>query len=341
MLLKKKGGIMKKSITLIFWLVFILPIYCFSSSSIRASSDSIKQLSPAQNSLKTLLLKYGYKEVPIRFSNDKNYLLIDITLGSEKISKPFILDTGATQNSIDQSLQDKYKFKRQGKNQTSGGVGGGYFSTYEVIIPKMRIGDYVAYNQLMTIQHYKHIKVDEKHIAGMIGLGFLRKNHVILDIENHRMFLKVRNDKSKVTQQILENILSLKKYKLIHLKRSSSGHQTLLVKINDEKPAQFMLDSGVPPSVFLDYKYATDIFGEIKGKPSIGKGSSNAITKIYTSRINKLSIDTINSGPQSVIITTGLEFAKIGIPLIGVIGLNWMRSHQAIIDTSDDLLFAK
>lgn len=63
--------------------------------------------------------------------------------------------------------------------------------------------------------------------------------------------------------------------------------------------------------------------------------------KIYNTKINKLSIGPIISGPQPAIVTTGLEFAKIGIPVLGIIGLNWMLSHQAIMDTSDDLLFVK
>lgn len=326
---------MKNIIALFFLFIFTLPLDCFSAlpKTLDTNSES--------NALRTLLLEHGYKELPLTLSKDKNFLLIYASLDDAQINKPFILDTGSTLSSMDQQIEDRYKFNKQGKSITASGGGGGYFQTYNVIVHKLKIDNFETDNQLFVIQHYSHIKVDNKHIAGMIGLDFLRKHHAIIDFKNNRIFFRINNLKPELERTILEKTLKQMQYESIQLKRTSKNYQTLLLKLNDEKPVMFMLDSGVPPSIMLDYNYAKSIKVDVKGKPTIGKGSSNAIMKLYNTKVNKLRIGPITDGPLPAIVTTGLEFAKIGVPVLGIIGLNWLRSHQAIMDTVNDVLFVK
>lgn len=327
---------MKKQIHLLFWLILILPIFCFGSSKIMPTA-AIKSL--ISTDIQKLLWQHGYKEVLLRASKDKKFFFIDISFGDKQSKLPFIIDTGSIETSIDQQIETKYQFKKYGKNFKSGGGGGNYFVTYQVMIPEMQMGTYKINHELATIQHYSHILVDKKHIGGMIGLDFLRKYHAILDIKNHRLFLQVDSQKAAETHKLIQDILIKNKYECIQLNRSSLGYQTLPVKVNNAAPVQFMLDSGVDPAVMIDYQYAKKISLPLKGNPSIGHGSSNGVMKIYQADVDSLTIGKSQSGFQPAIVTTGLEFAKIGIPIFGIIGLTWMRSHQAIIDTSNDLFF--
>jgi len=292
----------------------------------------------AFNNLQRLFLNYGYQEIPLRLSKNKNFLIIDVSLGKNQALETFILDTGASLTSIDQKIEARYKFKKQGKEFITGGAGGNRFLTHKVIIPSMNLGNFSANNQMASIQHYSHIKIAEKPIAGMIGLDFLRQYQAILDVTHKRLFLKLRNVKL-VNKKILCNNLLKMRYEPIQLERSPSGHETLLVKINNSNPVRFMLDTGASPSMMLDYKYARNIAVNIKGNPTISKGGSNGIMKIFTAKIHKFSIGSIISSDQSIVITTGLEFAQIGTPIFGVIGLDWMLSHQAVLDASNNLLF--
>lgn len=315
---------------------FLITTY---NNAIASDFSELQQSIRSSDELKRLLLNHGYKEILLRLSKD-NFLMLDISIGDEQSVQPFILDTGATQNSIDQKLEEKYKFKGKGKSFVTGGASGNSFRTYQVIIPKMHLGSFNTDNQLASIQHFSHIRVDQRPIAGMMGLDFLRQYHAILDISHQRLFLKLQSDKSIISQETLKNKFAKMGYASIQLKRSPSGHQTVLVKINNANPVRFMLDTGIAPFMIASY-YEKNIAIKNKKNYTTGKGSSGGVMKMFDAAVEGVTIGSITGGPQKVIVTTGVEDAKIGTPIFGFVGLNWMLSHQAILDVTNDLLFVK
>lgn len=330
-----------KNLCLFLKILFLhLLAYCLLASS-QAVADSLSESKKPEinNDLQELLLSHGYKEVSLRLSKN-NFLMIDISLASDEPAQPFIVDTGGTQTSIDKKVEEKYQFKRQGKSFFTQGAGGKGFRTYQVIIPTMHIKNVIAQNQLVSIQHYSHIKVDKKPIAGMIGLDFLRQYAAIIDIAHRRLFLKLNSHSLSVSPTILRNTLAKMGYEAIEIKRSPSGHQAILIKFNDSKPVRFILDTGAAPFLIASY-YANHITLKNTGNIIRGKGSSSGAMKMFDVTAEKITIGNTTWGPEEIIVTTGLENAKIGIPIFGSVGLTWMITRQSVLDTKNDLLFVK
>jgi hypothetical protein len=72
------------------------------------------------------------------------------------------------------------------------------------------------------------------------------------------------------------------------------------------------------------------------------KGTDGGVMKIFKTSIKKISVGPVDSFPKQVLVTDFKYIQKgVGIPLAGVIGIDWLREHQAILDMRNNLVFIK
>jgi len=276
--------------------IFYFCISClFIFTTTQASASNLP-------SIQTRLIQLGYTAIPLHKAQRQNTFLVDASFGNGTgKNKPItlILDTGSATTYINQKIVNQYNFKQTEKYFISGGIDGHHYRTPQVIIPTVHLFNFTSHNEYAYSQRHSPLST-----SGILGLDFLRKHQAIIDIYHQKLYLKLNIDQSK---DVLQKILLSFGYQLVPLERSPSGQQTLMIKINHANPARFMLDTGVPPELLIDVKYAKKL-GQIKNKD---------------------------------IATADLQYAQVGIPIVGVAGLDWMDKAHAIIDTENDRLYLK
>lgn len=309
------------------YLIYLL-VYLIGTTSIAYAAD------PAviSNNLRNILLSEEYTEVPIRLADHSNALLIDITPANGN-PQTLILDTGAAFSTISQHLANQLGAKYTGESKKMGGGGGVRAKAYKAIAPVLKIADFISHNEAFYISQkgFSYIRIDKHPIAGLLGLDYLMKHQAILDITGLRLYLK--------PMDIYEDEQINFNYQTIPLDYTPSGHVTLMASVNNAQSEHFLFDTGVPV-LMISSDYAKQLGIKTVSQAIIGKGSGGGDMIIYPSKIDKLTVGPVSSSPKQVLITN-LQYAQVGVPLAGVIGLDWMQQHHAIIDMQRDVVYVR
>lgn len=304
------------------YLTHVIVFLCLSCLLILVNTQAYAS---SLSNIQTNLIQLGYTAIPLHKAPHQNTLLVDVSFESELgKNKPvtLILDTGSATTYINQKLVKQYHFKQTDNSIISGGIAGHRYRSYQVIIPAIRLLNFTSHNEYVYSQRRSFLST-----SGILGLDFLRKHYAIIDTSNQKLYLKLNIDKPTEAQSTaLQKIFLTSGYKLISLERSPSGQQTVMIKINHYPPARFMLDIGVPLELMLDIHYAKKL------------GLPNFHSSI---QIKNISIGSISWYSNKNVSVADLHYAQIGIPIFGVVGLDWMQKTHSIIDTANDWLYVK
>jgi predicted aspartyl protease len=295
--------------------------------------------------LDEILLEQDYQKISLRAVPNGTTattatLLLDGAVDNRS-THPFILDTGSALSTIDPKIARAQAFKlHQTKKTLLGGADKQRQLTYAVVVPNLQLADFNAADNIFHTQDISFIKLDKKPIIGFIGMDFLRHHQAILDIPSKHLYLKQPKDKAAVVNGFeLNHLLSKAGYQRIPLETSPSGHVTMMVRVNAEKPTRFIFDSGIPQTV-IAADYAKKLQLKIKPDGTEGNGSGGGKIKFFETSVENISTGTLTWRPKTVMMID-LKNAQIGVPIAGGIGLDWMQAHQAVIDFSNNVVFVK
>ena len=293
----------------------------------------------ADRSIQEQLVSQGYIELPLYHASKQNTLIVKFsTINAKKYS--FIIDTGATFTTLDTKVEKDLNLQEQKINLIMGGGDANRHRAPQVIIPTFKSGRFKSKNEIAYVMDKSFIKIDNNPIAGFIGLDFLSNHAAVLDIANDRLYLKINSDKStKSTTEKYEEALISAGYKKISLKYSPSKHRLLKVSVNDAKPINFMLDSGMPQTT-MSIEYAKSLNLKLLGQSIAAKGSGGGKMEMFKTHITRLFIDPVAWTPHEME-AMNFKYVQIGTPIFGVIGLDWMQANHAVIDLTSDILYVK
>ncbi len=154
-----------------------------------------------------------------------------------------------------------------------------------------------------------------------------------------RLYLQPDGVRLTAAQKLAQrNMLQQVGYKMIALRPSPSGHATLMVQVNDFAPVRFLFDSGVTQTT-MALDYAKTLGLPISTDAITGRGSGGGEMKIFKTQVKKIIIGPVDWFPRDMN-TMDFQYVKIGEPLFGVIGIDWMQDNQAVINVGDNLVFA-
>lgn len=285
------------------------------------------------NELQQTLEQQGYARVPLYTTTQQNSLYASVSLGDRK-HYAFIIDTGATSNTVDSTVIKKLSLKSVEKSVLLGGVDKIRNKARETIIPSLNFNGFVAHNEPAYQANLFFMDLDKKPISGLLGLNFLRQYKAIFVTAEPALYLQ-----SDASKQLSEKLLNKLGYKKITLRRAPSGHQIILTKIDNFKPVSFMLDSGVPKNI-IALTYAKKLALQLIKDKETSHGSGGGEVTVFTTEAKKFSIGPTTWTPPTIMVID-LTNAKIGTSIYGIIGLDWLQAHQAIIDTANNQLFVK
>lgn len=305
-----------------------------------ADSHVTNTVTPNTISLQNFLQHAGYVELPLYRASRQDSLMVMVSF-EDQSKHLFIVDTGAAHSAIDEKIINHYGAQNSGKKLSTVGAGGSLVWTHFVLIPTMNIAtQYVVHNQSAILMNAIP-QEDDEPISGILGLDFLRQNQAILDIDNQKIYLKpIDKGINNAQNNTLHNGLIDAGYKLIHLEKTPNSHQTVLVQINHVSPVSFLLDTGAPISM-VGAEYAKTLALQPEGATIDGSGSTGGEIKIIPTKIQNISIAGLAWNTPIFYITTGIQDIRVGTQIYGIIGMEWMREHNVILDIANDLLFVK
>lgn len=325
---------MKNLYTTALLLVFLF----FSISAISLASDNSSKFT-IHADLRDLMLKEGYKEIPLYWRQESKTLLIKAAFGSEN-PQWFIIDSGAVVSSIDPKIVTSQKLIPSKETLILNGSDNSHQRAVRVKIPQLTIGDLISYNLDAYMVDHSFININSQKIAGTLGLDFLYSHLAVLDMANHRLYLKAGtglfNPKSLSLRQLL---LETAGYQSQTFQHALTGNQLIMMGVNDASPVSFVVDTG-SPFTMLSLNYAQKLALKIttSKKQAIGIGGKNM--NIFTTSARKLTLDkSIWSLPQ--IAAINFNFIDSSTPLHGILGTDWLEQGQAVVDFAGDRIFMK
>ena len=134
-------------------------------------------------------------------------------------------------------------------------------------------------------------------------------------------------------------------YQSVFMDRARSGHLTLNVRINDSEVLRFMCDSGANVSATTP-RVSKLLKLEPKSTGSTISGVSGESEDAYRAAIESFRVGNHASSLSHVMILDldqlNKQLSQSGSkPVDGILGSDWMRSHQAVIDVARRRLFFK
>ena len=286
-----------------------------------------------ENELQKMLEQNGYVKVPLHTATEQNSLYTNISLNDKK-NYAFVIDTGATSTTVDSRIVKKLGLKLTETNIRLGGADNKRNKTQETIIPSFNFGNFVIHDESAFQSDPSFMGIDKNPIRGLLGLNFLRQHKAILLTAERSLYLQADTNKN-LSEKLFNNL----GYKKISLIRSPSGHQIVLTQVDNSGPVQFMLDSGVPKNI-IALTYAKKLALPLTKDKDISHGAGGGEVNVFTTQAKKFSIGQTTWLPHDVMVLD-LTNVQIGSPIYGIIGLNWLQAHQAIIDTANDQLYVK
>lgn len=289
----------------------------------------------SSSNLHDALLKEGYVSIPLHVGPE-DYFFIEGSFGNE-IRYPLVVDTGSDHINLDPRIMKVFNFKKTDKTAVAGGAGGFGSRMYEVMIPVFRLGNFISYNQRAFIAKHPYSSLNKQPRFGMLSITFLRKYSAVIDVKNHYLYLKsFGGHLTAETQKLLLNA----GYQSIQLMHSPNNFLIINAKVNDVISGIFFLDSGDNPSL-LSLKFVKRNRLPL-GNIIMDSGSAGESIKLYKTSIQKISVNTIDWFPK-YILATDFKYIEngVGMPLAGVLGMDWMKAHDAVIDIGSDKIYIR
>jgi hypothetical protein len=292
--------------------------------------------------LHNALLQQGYIAIPLKTSAN-GYLFVEAAFGNNN-HYPLLLDTGSAHTTLDPKMMAFFNFPKTGKTKTGGGGGGFGSMYYQIIIPVLQLGNFIDNHENAYIANYSFnfFNLNHELNAGILGIDFLRKHSAIIDVDHKTLYLQ--STKNQTTTDLFDhyqNILLDAGYSLINLEYSPHNFSIIAASINHSKSAPFFLDSGCNPSLLaLDFVTSQNL--PLMGSFILEKGSDGVNMKMYRVAVERLSVGSVMWSPN-IILATDFHYtqAGVGMPVVGVLGIDWMRDQHAILDLGDNKIFVK
>ncbi|GEM_PF-3138739 len=308
--------------------VFLLVCVALLISSICAVGVSQKD---RFNMLQTVLCRSGYTAISIQHATGQHAaLLIQGTLNNE-MRGLFAIDTGATNTQIDSIAAKKLHLIVQKSNVISGGGDDRRHQVFKTRIANLNFNKFTSTDVDAYISDLSSMRVDKQRLSGLIGNTYLQQHQAIIDFKND--FLYLRNNSTSNT--LLRLWLTVTGYSQEKIKNTPDGHLIINVAVNGQF-ADFLLDNGMPFTTL-----ATTLTDKLKlsllKAREIG-GSGGGSMSLFFTKINQL---TVGSAPclSSDVNVMDFKYIQVGAPILGVLGYDWLQSHSAVLDMSQNRLF--
>lgn len=294
------------------------------------------ELKPINSVLHNYLTERGFSAIPLK-QDSSHYLYVEASFGNN-VLYPLLLDTGCGHTSFGPETLRLFDFKKTGKSRV--GIGGGGYGGLEpeVLIPSLILGQFVTNDETVFILNHPltHLSLHRKPALGLLGIDFLRKHSAIIDFSDMRLYLKNFSNEQTPLNFLTQQFA----YKTSHLERSPNGLPIIEAKINQSKPLEFLLDSG--SIILLSSQHIKALGLPLIGPIDQSRGTDGGEMKFFKTIIEKISVGSVDSFPKHVIATNMQYIQKgVGRPLAGVIGIDWLREHQVILDANSDVVFLK
>jgi len=130
----------------------------------------------------------------------------------------------------------------------------------------------------------------------------------------------------------------------IPLAKNKFGHYTAEATINGHE-ANFLVDSGATTTV-LDTDFIDDIEVDTKKSKILAVGVGGKQGFLKAAQINELMIGDLDVGESDIKVMSmdhvNHIYAKHGVkPLTGILGADYLHSHQSIINLESQILWLK
>ncbi len=292
--------------------------------------------------LSTVLLKQGYQEMPIRLvQNGKSAVSFSPfveCIFTDNGKGLFSLDTGATDTVVDEkiSLTNQFKPYVLARKKLSTGADGVLHEPKSVVIPVMKFSNFSAVNTVALVQDLTFMEAEfSQPVVGLIGMDFLRRYHAIMDVSAQRLYFLAKDKNLTQRNNDYQHRLSAAGYQKISLESAPSGHVTIIGKVNNQ-PIRFLLDTGVPKTI-LSADYAKKLGLKVSSNEQVGKGGGGGNVNFSYVKGNKISIASLAGSPQEIMVMD-LKNVKIGMPIEGILGYDWLLAHRAVVDINGNMI---
>jgi predicted aspartyl protease len=179
-------------------------------------------------------------------------------------------------------------------------------------------------------------------VHGILGQDALLARSALLDVGSAR--LSLRAGAGRVDAELPARLAAMG-YAPIPLARLDNGFHLLTVHVGDQ-PMRLLLDSGARLSVFhaaraADLEEASDIESARGSLGGAGGGGTAALARLPLRnwRLDSVSLEAVTVGviDLSAVLATVRE--RGGADVDGVLGLDVLRPHRAIVDFGADVLY--
>lgn len=283
------------------------------------------------NMLQIVLCRSGYTALPIQHATGQHTaLLMQGTLNNE-MTGLFALDTGATNTQIDSIAAKKLHLIVQKNNVISGGGDNRRHRVFKTKITNLHFNKFTSTDVDAYISDLSSMRVDKQRLVGLIGNTYLRQHQAIIDFKNDYLYLR-----NISTPNILSQLwLTATAYSQRKIKNTPDGHLIINVVVNRQF-TDFLLDNGMP-STTLASAFTDKLNLTLLKARDIG-GSGGGSMSLFFTKINQLTVGSATCFPADVNVMD-FKYIQVGAPISGVLGYDWLQSHSAILDMSQNILF--
>jgi Aspartyl protease len=159
-----------------------------SEKSLIRSLPPSPRKSPRRTSARVDRTARGGTSIPVRVTIDHGATLVMVPIKvNGRGPFQFILDTGASTSTLDQSLMRKLQLPRTGKTARIQGVTG------RATVPVVRIRNWTLGGQSLSGRTLTVVNMGDPNVAGLLGSDELRRfGRVTVDFQQQRLILRDR-----------------------------------------------------------------------------------------------------------------------------------------------------
>jgi hypothetical protein len=126
-------------------------------------------------------------------------------------------------------------------------------------------------------------------------------------------------------------------YTVVPIDLTSKDYLIVKVRINQSPLASFLLDTGSPAGLMsIDYAKKVDLM-ERASRDDESNDNSNALKAVQIKPfiLTLANMDTFATEFSAI----SFRYIQVGTPIDGIIGLDWLKKHKAIIDIANSKLY--
>ncbi|MEZ4885372.1 MAG: aspartyl protease family protein [Chitinophagales bacterium] len=257
-----------------------------------------------------------------------NHFLIDGQLND--IFTRYILDSGAGKCCLSLSKATELDLVVAESGHTASGVGEGYMNRFEVVVPKLSIGDwtttdFAAAGLDLSAMNQALVGIGATAVDGIIGADILLENDVVMDYQ--QMHLRIEGNK-------------------IGFECIRSNHAVVEVELNNNnEKSLFIVDTGAGQTC-IDIEKAERWGLTLKELEDKATGIGSTSMPISSAMIPKVRFGNFDIFEYNMTIIdlahVNEAFAEIGTKEVdAIIGADVLLKYEAIIDCKDKMLYLR